>query len=186
MTQHLTEILNRLKALAEHKSVQIHKDWVQVVLLQFRQHLEATGTGNKYPILMFYCNWNLHKDLDRGIVQDILQNISVVISNETTGHPSDRIAEVLALSKMRLEIIELLEKDAGIKTGVFDINENWIAFTELMFPFILDKPLMRKRSPTTHHWVESLKLYDNNGKLFWQIKVSPGDSEFNGPVMRTS
>ncbi len=185
MTQHLAEILSRLKVLANHQTTQIHKDWVQVVLSQFRQHLEATGTKNKYPILMFYCNWNLHKELNKGIVQDILEKIGVVISDESTGHPSDRIAEILGLTNLRLEIIKLLENDAGVKTGVFDSNENWIAFTGLMFPFILNKPLVGTRAPKTHHWVKSLELYDNKGKLFWRITVSPGDASFTGPLMRT-
>ena len=185
MTQHLAEILNRLKILANHQTTEIHKDWVQVILSQFRQHLEASSKERKYPTLMFYCNWNLHKDLNRGVVQDILENISKVITDEKTGHPTDRISEILSLSNLRLETINILEADAAIKSGVFDIKENWIAFTELMFPFILNKPLVRTRNPKIHHWVESLELYDNEGKLFWKIKVSPGDSTFSGPLMRT-
>ena len=185
MTQYLEEILNRLKTLADHQTTEIHKDWVQVVLTQFRQHLEALGAGSKYPILMFYCNWNLHKELDRGVVQDFLERISVVIVDESTGHPADRISEILSLPKLRLEIIKVLESDAGIKSGVFDTKANWIAFTELMFPFILNKPLVRTRQPKTHHYVESLELYDNNGELFWRIKTLPGGSMFTGPLMRT-
>src|SRR3989338_6341289 len=123
MTQYLEEILNRLKAIADYQTTEIHKDWVQVILSQFRQHLEALGTGSKYPILMFYCNWNLHKDLDRGIVQDFLEKISVVITDESAGHPADRISEILSLPNLRLEIIKVLESDAGIKSGVFDTKE---------------------------------------------------------------
>ena len=185
MTQHLEEILNRLKALANHQTIEIHKDWVQVVMSQFRQHMEAMGTGNQYPILKFYCNWNLHKELDKGVVQDILEKISIVISDETTGHPADRISEILSLSNLRIEIIKILEADAGIKAGIFDIKQNWISFTELMFPFILNKPLVRTGTPKTHHWVETLELYDDKGKLYWKIKVAPGDSTFSGPLMRT-
>ncbi len=185
MTQYLEEILSRLKVLADHQTIEIHKDWVQVILSQFRQHLEALGSGSKYPILMFYCNWNLHKDLDKGVVQDFLEKMSVVIIDESAGHPADRISEILSLSKLRLEITKVLESDAGIKSGVFSIKENWVVFTELMFPFILNKPLIRTRKPITHHWVETLELYDNNGKLFWRINTSPGGLMFNGPLMRT-
>ena len=185
MTPYLGEVIKRLKALAEHNTVEIHKDWVQVVMSQFRQHLEMRGTRNEYPILMFYCNWNLHQGLDMGIVQDILEKISIVITDETTGHPADRISEILSLSKLKLEITKVLEKDGGIKSGAFELEENWVAFTELMFPFILNKPLLRKREPNTSHWVESLELYDNNGKVFWRIITYPGDSFFEGPLMRT-
>lgn len=108
-----------------------------------------------------------------------------MIVDESAGHPADRISEILSLSNLRLEIIKVLESDAGIKSGVFDTKENWIAFTELMFPFILNKPLVRTRQPKTHHWVESLELYDNNSELFWRIKTLPGDSMFTGHLMRT-
>jgi hypothetical protein len=185
MTQYLEEILKRLKILANQQTTKIHKDCVQVIMSQFRQHLEALRTESKYPVLMFYCNWNLHKDLNRGIVQDILEKISIAITDEKTGHPADNISAILGLSDLRLEIIKILESDADVKSGIFDIKANWIAFTELMFPFILSKPLVRTRKPKTHHWVESLELYDNKGKLFWKIKVSPGDSTFSGPLMRT-
>ena len=185
MTQYLEEILNRLKTLADHQTTEIHKDWVQVVLTQFRQHLEALGAGSKYPILMFYCNWNLHKELDRGVVQDFLERISVVIVDESTGHPADRISGNTITPEIAIRNIKVLESDAGIKSGVFDTKANWIAFTELMFPFILNKPLVRTRQPKTHHWVESLELYDNNGELFWRIKTLPGGSMFTGPLMRT-
>ncbi len=185
MSQHLKEIIKRLKILADHQTTEIHKDWVQVILSQFRQHLEAMETKNEYPILMFHCNWNLHKELNKGVVQDFLEEISVVIVDESTGHPADRISEILSLSKLRLEINKVLEADAGIKSGVFDSNKNWIAFTELMFPFILNKPLTNTRQPKTPHWVESLELYDNDGKLFWKIKTLPGGSIFTGPLLRT-
>lgn len=185
MTPHLKEIIKRLTDLSEHSTTQIHKDWVQVVMTLFRQHLEARNIKDQYPILMFYCNWNLHTNLDKGIVQKMLQEISIVITDETTGHPADRISEILALTRLRMEIIGVLNSHAGIRCRVFDLNDNWVAFTELMFPFLLNKPLKRTFSPQTHHWVESLELYDNAGKLFWQIRVSPGDSIFKGPLSRT-
>jgi hypothetical protein len=153
MTQYLDEILNRLRRLAEHQTTTISKDWVLVMMSQFRQHLEARGAGEKYPTLMFYCNWNLHKDLNRGIVQDILEKISIVITDEKTGHPADRISEILSLSNLNLEIKKLLETDAGIKSGIFDIKENWVAFTEIMFPFLLNKPLIITRTQKYDHWV---------------------------------
>lgn len=186
MSRYLDEILVRLKALAECDSVEIHKDWVQVVMSHFRQHLESKNNGKDYPVLMFYCNWNLHKDLERGIVQDMLEDIDKVITDEESGHPADRISEILSLSKLRLEIIKLLETDGAVKSGVFVTEKNWIAFTELMFPFILNKPLVKKREPKTHHWIEFLELYDNGGKLFWRIKTSPGAGVFIGPLLRTS
>lgn len=185
MTPYLEEVLKRLTSLAKHQTVEIHKDWVQVILSQFRQHLEVLDAGDKYPILMFYCNWNLHKDLERGIVQDFLDKISIVITDETVGHPADRISEILSLANLKSEIIKLLENDAGVKSGVFDLKENWTVFTELMFPFILKKPLIRKRKPKTSYWVDSLELYDNNGKVFWKITTSPGGDIFNGPLMKT-
>ena len=150
----------------------------------FRQHLEVENLQSKYRVLTFYCNWNLHKDLDKGIVQDMLDSISNVIVEDTTGHPADRISEILSLSTLRVQIKEVLS-NAGFESGLFEIYENWVAFTELMFPFLLEKPLKRTRKAQTHHWVESLKLYDSEGKLFWQIEVMPGNNLFHGPVLRT-
>lgn len=183
-TNHLDEVIRRLKDLSESPTAVINKDWVQVVMSQFRQHVEAQGAEGNYRVLMFYCNWNLHTKLDRGIVQDFLKDISDVICNEQSGHPADRISEILSMTKLRNEIRNILGKE-GIEAGIFEIDSNWKSFTELMFPFLLNKPLHRKRSITTHHWVESLELYDNTGKLFWRIKVMPGNSEFIGPILRT-
>lgn len=185
MTKSLQEVINRLKDLSEYSTTEIHKDWVQVVMSLFRQHLETSGSKQKYPILMFYCNWNLHGNLKKGIVQDILEKISKVTVDESMGHPADRISEILSLSRLRQEITDVLKESASIKSGVFDINENWKAFTELMFPFLLEKPLKRTRNPQTPYWVESLELYDNDGKLFWRIKTLPGNNVFSGPLLRT-
>jgi hypothetical protein len=184
MSKYLQEIDRRLKDIAGNQQVVINKDWIHVIMSQFRQHLESCSKQTKHRILMFYCNWNLHIDLDRGIVQDILENISKVISDDTTGHPADRVSEILSLSKLRIEIKDVLQ-ERNVKSGVFEDYENWKAFTELMFPFLLDKPLKRKRKPQTHHWVESLELYDNGGNVFWRIQTEPGNGQFIGPLLRT-
>ncbi|TSC55663.1 MAG: hypothetical protein Greene041679_588 [Parcubacteria group bacterium Greene0416_79] len=170
--------------MAENQTATIGKDWVHVVMSYFRQHLESSGEQTKYPVLMFYCNWNLHKDLERGIVQDVLKKISIVITDDTTGHPADRISEILSLSQLRSEIRTVL-KQIGVESGLFENYENWKMFTELMFPFLMEKPLKCKTRPPTHHWVESLKLYDNQGQVYWKIEVRPGDSKFYGPLLRT-
>lgn len=184
-TKHLDEVIHRLKNLSESPSTEIHKDWVQVVLSQFRQHIESLDIKENYRVLMFYCNWNLHFELDKGIVQDFLQDISEVICDETSGHPADRISEILSMTQLRKEIRDILGK-GGIEAGIFEIDNNWKSFTELMFPFLLNKPLRRKRTINTPHWVESLELYDNAGKLFWRIQVMPENKEFVGPVLRTN
>ncbi len=185
-TKYLEEILNRLRDLAEYTNSEttIHKDWVQVVMGQFRQHLESLKIKSQYPILNFYCNWSLHDKLNQGIVQKILRKISGVINNPDAGHPADRISEILSLSHLRTEIIEVLNNQGGVKSGVFNLDKNWVAFTELMFPFLLDKPLKRTEKPQTKYWVESLSLFDNNGKLFWKIEVLPGEMTFTGPLVR--
>jgi len=184
-TKHFDEVMRRLKDLSESSIAEIHKDWVQVVMTQFRQHVEALKAQGSYRVLMFYCNWNLHTELNRGIVQDFLEEISNVICNELSGHPADRISEILSMTRLRDEIRDVLRKE-GIQAGIFEIDKNWISFTELMFPFLLDKPLRRSRQPKTPHWVESLKLYDNAGKLYWRINVMPDNVEFVGPLMRTT
>ena len=184
MSRYLKEINGRLKDLAENQTAIISKDWVHVVMSCFRQHLESSGEQTKYPVLMFYCNWNLHKDLDRGIVQDMLKKISVVITDNTTGHPTDRISEILSLSQLRSEIRGVL-KQIGVESGLFESYENWKIFTELMFPFLMEKPLRCKTQQETHHWVEFLELYDNQGQVYWRIEVKPGDSKFHGPLLRT-
>ncbi len=184
-TKHLDEIILRLRDISEPSSVEIHKDWVQVVMSQFRQHVEALNIKDNYRVLIFYCNWNLHSELDKGIVQDFLKSISDVICDEKSGNPADRISEILSMTQLRKEIIDILGK-GGIEAVIFEIDSNWKSFTELMFPFLLNKPLRRKRTINTPHWVESLELYDNAGKLFWRIQVMPENKEFVGPVLRTN
>lgn len=182
-TKYIKEIVDRLRKSTEHSSSKVHKDWVLVILTLFRQHLEANSLIKKYPVLFFYCNWNVHPSLDRGIVQDFLGRISNVINNDKAGHPADRISEILSMSHMRNDIRQILKQE-GFESGIFEIEENWIIFTELMFQFLLNKPLYRKKESNFLNAVESLELYNNNGKLFWSIKVSPNNREFIGPVMR--
>ncbi|MBX4200148.1 hypothetical protein KW790_01690 [Candidatus Parcubacteria bacterium] len=185
MTGFLKEIDQRLRVLAEQPTAVIHKDWVQVVMSTLRQHLEALGQQRRYPILMFYCNWCQHKDLHRGIVQDLLEKITEIIVDDTTGHPADRISEILSLTTFRSDIRDILKKGLGVQAGLFEDYDNWRKFTELLFPFILEKPLKRKRKAKTHHWVELLELFDNGGHVFWRIRVEPGGSNFIGPLLRT-
>lgn len=185
MTSMFIEDINRrLKDLAETPTAEISKDWVHVVMSLFRQHLDSSDERNKYQVLRFFCNWILHVDLHKGIVQDKLEKISQVITDDTTGHPADRISEILSLSQLRSEIRDILNR-SGVKSGLFDDYKNWKAFTELMFPFLMEKPLRRKKSPETHHWVESLELYDKGGQVFWRIETLPGNHKFNGPLFRT-
>jgi hypothetical protein len=183
----LDQIIERLTALSLSEVNEVSKDWVFVVMALFRQHLEQTAQGKQYKILMFYCNWLLHVELDKGIVQDMLIEMSVVIDDPTKGHPSDRISEIISLSKLRSEIILLLKNDANINCGMFDIYSNWIAFSELFFPFILNKPLVKKPSTSTltNYWVEKLELYDNSARLGWKITVNPGNMQFSHYVYRT-
>lgn len=189
---YLDQILNRINTLpsSEAGTGIISRDWVFVTMALFRQHLDETKQSGHYKILMFYCNWLLHTTLENGgssVVPEMIVKMSNVINDPGTGHPADRISEIISLTHLRSEIIQLLKKDAQVNCGIFDLHPNWVSFSEMIFPFILNKPLVKKISVDTgtEYWVEKLELYDDSGKLGWKIIVNPGNQVFQHYIYRT-
>ncbi len=194
LTQYLQEIISRIDTKT------LHKDGVLSILSFFRQHLEKESLMSKYKILILYCNWALHTDLDRGIVQNILDEISDVIVDSSKGHPSDRIAEILSIAGLRKDIRNVLSEE-GIKARIFETHDNWRVFTGFLFSFILNKPLKSRRKSNTQIYVQELSLFNpdptsidakikkqfevGRDTVFWKIRVMPDDKEFSHPLMFT-
>lgn len=186
-TRYLDEIKQRLESAAS--SGALHRDTVIALLSLFRQHLEAMRLQQQYRVLMVYCNWSLHTDLDRGIVQDFLSDISaILVDDNKSGHPNDKIAEALSLARLRAEIRAVL-KAASIESGLFDSSQGWKTFLSQMLPLIMEKPLNRTRPATTAIYAESVQLYVPDLKsldpgfvaaakvkedsVFWGIRAMP-------------
>jgi hypothetical protein len=198
-TRYLDEIKQRLEKVAN--SGALHRDTVIALLSLFRQHLEAMTLQQQYRVLMVYSNWSLHTDLDRGIVQDFLSDISaILVDDNESGHPNDKIAEALSLARLRAEIRAVL-KAGSIGSGLFDSFQGWKAFLSQMLPLITEKPLSRTRLATTKSYAESVQLYMPDLKtldpgfiaaakvkedsVFWGIRAMPKDVWITGLFVLT-
>jgi len=196
MNKYLSDIQRKLAKIAV--SGFLPEDTVRVLLDLFRQHLEANGLQLQYRILMFYCNWSLHVRLDKGIVQDILDDISTVLADPSEKAPNDRINEILSLARLRSEIRQVLNS-AGIKSVLFDSHQDWKAFLDLLTPALLDKPLVRTRSTSLVVYAVKVDLYEpdlsrldpeyisacslREGAVFWRVFAAPKDVTVTGPLV---
>lgn len=167
-TPYLTKIEKRLKDLVEKPT--INGDWVFVTMALFRQHIEAANLKSSHRHLNFYCNWLVHDSLGHKYAQELLKKISVVLIDPTTGHPSDRIAEIL-FKDFRENIRQILSPR---QAGIFEGYTDWKSFCELMWQFLLDKPLQWDKQ-TKDIVIHFFELFEKNGQVWWRIQLQSGE-----------
>ncbi len=156
-TTHLEEIKRRIEEI--EKTGNSTRDDIRLILVDLRLHLESLNWSRKYRELMFYCNWSLHNKLDRGIVQEFLKKIAEVTTQEGDEDPSKQISEIISTARLRLQIIEILQK-AGISTLLFDNQQNWKNFFDRLLPFLIERPLQYKKGnwlARLFKWIQKLR-----------------------------
>ena len=146
----------------------------------------------------FYCNWSLHVRLDKGIVQDIMQEISDIISDEREVDYNDRINRVLSLCQLRREINEILDT-IGVKSKLFNSLSGWKTLLKVFLRSLIEKPLVLRRTLTSARIASSLTfrvpdltnldqdfITDNQiseQTVFWQVLVLPTGYLLTGPLV---
>lgn len=198
MDKYLRQAAEKLATIDSTGS--FHEDTVPTLLVLFRQHLEANNLKSRYRITNFYCNWSLHVSLDKGIVQDILQEISDIISDENETNYNDRINEILSMRRLRMELVEILD-GIGAKSKLFNSHTGWRAFLKVLLRSLIDKPIERRGTSTLAKFAGKLTLnvpdltqleqdYITNNQIssnavFWQVLVLPMDYTLIGPLVLT-
>jgi len=198
MNKYLSEIQDRLKTV--DSTGMLHRDTVRVLFDLFRQHIEENRLQHKYRVLMFYCNWSLHVSLDKGIVQDILDDISAVLADPNEKLHCDRISVILSVARLRAEIRHLLN-NAGFTSIMFDSHPDWEKFLSFMSPALLNKPLVRTRPTSLTIYADKLDLHVpdlslldpkyvaacsvRDGAVFWRVFAMPKGVTISGPLSLT-
>lgn len=198
--KYLTEAARKLAAIESTGS--FHEDTILALMALFRQHIEANNLMAEFRITHFYCNWSLHDQLDRGIVQDILQELSEIVSDLHGTDYNDRVNETLGLTNFRSEVRNMLDT-AGIQSSLFNIYRGWIAFSQVLVKSLVGKPLVRKnRVYTTPRVVNTLSLKVSEisklhpdyveragireNTVFWEAFVLPERVTITGPLVVTA
>jgi hypothetical protein len=141
--------------------------------------------------------------LDRGVVQEVLQEISAIISDEKEpilSDRNDRINEALSLGRLRAELIEILGT-INADSKLFSSHRGWKAFLGVLLKSLMEKPLERTMPPTSARFAEKLTLRvpnlsnldqdfvsDNQiseHTVFWEVLVLPTPHTIEGPLVLT-
>ena len=193
MSSNLKQVLARLAAV--EAGSHLSNDGVARLLTLLRKFLEEADLKPNYRTLNLYCNWSLHTSLDRGGVQEILDEVSSAFQ-DPNAHPNDRVCEILSLAQLRAELRAILT-EAGTSSRLLDTREGWKALVSVMAPLLLENSLVRTRKPSVDVYAESLRLEIVDlaslhpeyvakaqlkpGAIFWKVRVMPKDVLVCGP-----
>ena len=115
------------------------------VMQSIRILIEIDNSKAKYPITTLYCNWLLHKELDRtNLPLTIIQNIAVSFQKfHSKNDLIKKINEAISLKKLIIEIKEILWKNLNNKVVVskIDFEEYWIKYIQLILSQVLFRPI---------------------------------------------
>lgn len=119
------------------------------IMQSIRILIEIDDCKSKYPITTLYCNWLLHKELDRtNLPSTIIQNIANSFQNfNSKNELIKKINEAISLKKLIVEIKEILWGNINNKVIVskIDFDEYWIRYIQLILSQILFRPIKLKQ-----------------------------------------
>ena len=122
------------------------------IMQSIRILIEIDDCKSKYPITTLYCNWLLHKELDRtNLPSTIIQNIANSFQNfHSKNDLIKKINEAISLKKLIVEIKEILWKNINNKVIVskIDFEEYWIKYIQLILSQVLFRPIKLKEDKT--------------------------------------
>lgn len=126
-------------------------------LQSIRVLIEIDQKRSKYEITSHYCNWILHKELDRSNSQSIIKEIAQ--SFESFSSKNDLIEKIslaISIQKLVLEIKEILWLKVVNKNSVNEIDndEYWKSFVIIVLNQITFRPLKLKEIIT----IDNLKF----------------------------
>ena len=133
--------LKDIERFFEKKSSSIES--ICFFMQKIRLLLEIDNTKNSYKVLNHYCNWLLHKNLDKGISPDIIEEIGASFEKAKSKNDFIKIInEALSLKKLIVELKEVLYKSIGFKYDNFIENDDfWINFIAIFSNEIKLRPI---------------------------------------------
>jgi len=111
--------------------------------------LEIDNTKENYPITEHYCNWLLHKELDRKRSPKIIQEIALSFKESNSKiEIINKVGKAIELQKLISELQDILWKNIADKMKVrnFDFESNWLKFIQVIFNQIIFRPIKLKKS----------------------------------------
>lgn len=143
---------NKLKLrenILEQIEQSIDRDYLSIsnvcyFMQSIRILIEIDQSQSKYKITSHYCNWLLHKELNRAISPTIIQNIAD--SFQKFNSKNDLIKKInyaISLKKLIEELKEILWINLNNKVIIskIDYDEYWIKFIQLILSQILYRPI---------------------------------------------
>lgn len=118
------------------------------IMQTIRTLIEIDNCQTKYKITSHYCNWLLHKELDRAISPVIIQNIADSFQNFSSKNDLiKKINNSISLKKLIEEIKEILWVNLTNKIIIskIDYDEYWIKFIQLILSQIIFRPIKLKK-----------------------------------------
>lgn len=109
--------------------------------------IEIDKKCSKYEITNHYCNWILHKELDRSNSQFIINKIAQSFESFTSKNDLiKKISLAISIQKLVLEIKEILWLNIKNKNSVnnIDYDEYWINLASIIINQIKFRPLKLK------------------------------------------
>src|SRR5690606_32500433 len=95
-----------------------------------------------------YCNWILHKELDRGNnPSDIIEEIAFAFQNfRSKNDLIKKINDAISLKKLVTELKEILWTNVSdkVKVSRMDYEDYWINFIQILLSQLLFRPIKLK------------------------------------------
>ena len=171
--------LNDIESFFDKNSLSIEN--ISFFMIKVRLLLEMEDQKNRYKILNHYCNWFLHKSLDRGLSPVIINEISSLFSKRLKKNDFVvGINEILSIKKLVVELKEVLYLNICFKYQyTFENDQFWIIFFKIFLIELKQKPLLlMKKSVVEHQVIEEIdfsfsvfgiQLTDYKDKIFVEI-----------------
>ncbi|MFZ7319743.1 hypothetical protein [Comamonas jiangduensis] len=165
---------------------------VAYLFINIRFLLEEKNSKYKLPTLNLYCNWLVHRELDRSSRELIDKlNIKIIEHFNTKKDFNLMVSEVLGVDRLCEEIKTILPFLQNLsKSNRID----WIKLFSTLFSELIDKPIKYKELSVVAQLnypndIYGIKLIRHEGRICWEL-LSPSLESLNsriiGPLVATS
>ena len=138
-------LINQIEEFLRSRNLSLAN--VCLLMQSIRVLLEVDQNSNKYPVTKHYCNWLLHKELDKSnsplIIQEIADSFQLYSSKNNL---IKRINDAVSMKKLITELKTILWTNMPDKKIVsqMDFEEYWIKFLQITLSQIRYRPLKLK------------------------------------------
>ncbi|NIF82262.1 hypothetical protein F3J24_01885 [Comamonas sp. Tr-654] len=165
---------------------------VVYLFIKIRSLLEEKNSKGELPTLNLYCNWLVHRELDRSSrhLIDRLNN-KIIEHMDTERNFNSMVSEVLGVDRLREEVEKILPflQDLSKSKPI-----DWIKLFSTLFVELIDKPIKLKEYNSVKQLnypndIYGIKLVEHDGCICWEL-LSPSlenkNSRIIGPLISTS